>query len=49
MQGGTSASAAVDPARAVLGAALLIAATEAAVAAQRRAAALAPRALNQVP
>ena len=41
-------SAAGDPARAVLGAALLVAAVEVATDAQRRAAAVAPRALNRV-
>lgn len=48
-QGGAAMpSAAADPARAVLGAALLVSAVEAAAAAQRRAAALAPRSINHV-
>lgn len=48
VQAKPSAEAAADQARAVLGAALMVAAVEAATAAQLRAAALAPRAVNHV-
>ncbi len=48
VQAKPSAEAAADSARAVLGAALMVAAVEAATAAQLRAAALAPRAVNHV-